>query len=229
MDINGINVTLDDLQNGYYIYQSADGFRFGVDAVFLSNFANIKPGEKVLDLGTGNAIIPILLAAKTRGEHFYGLEIQRISVMLAKKSVEYNKLQERISIVEGDICRASEIFGYGKMDAVVSNPPYMIGGHGLPNETDAKFIARHEALCSFDDIAREASKVLRTRGRLYLIHRPFRLTELILTLTRYKLEPKRIKFVHPYADASPTMVMIEAMKEGGRGVKIEEPLILQAR
>lgn len=226
MQIKQIEVTLDDLQNGYYIYQSAEGFRFGVDAVFLSEFAKIKPGETTLDMGTGNGIIPILLAAKTGGRRFYGLEIQKNSVCLAEESVKYNGLQERISIIEGDICSASSIFGNETMDAVVSNPPYMIESHGLRNDADAKYIARHEALCRFEDIAREASKVLRTHGRFYLIHRPFRLAELIITLAKYKLEPKRMRFIHSYADKEPSMVMIEALKGGNSGVRIDKPLII---
>jgi tRNA1Val (adenine37-N6)-methyltransferase len=226
MQINGKDVTLDDLQNGYYIYQASDEFRFGVDAVFLSEFAKVRPGEIVLDMGTGNGIIPILLAAKTKGKHFYGLEIQKNSVMIAQESVKYNDLQDRISIVRGDICTASGIFGNETMDVVVSNPPYMIAQHGLRNEADAKYIARHEALCTFEDIAREASKLLKTHGKFCLIHRPFRLAELIVTLVKYRLEPKRIRFIHSYADKEPSMVMIEALKGGNSGVRIDKPLII---
>ena len=226
MQINGKEATLDDLQNGYYIYQAPDGFRFGVDAVFLSEFAKVKQGETVLDMGTGNGIIPILLAAKTKGKSFCGLEIQEESVLLAEESVKYNALQDRISIVKGDIKEASSLFKAETFDVITSNPPYMIAQHGLRNETDAKYIARHEALCSFEDIAREAAKVLRTHGRFYLIHRPFRLAELMTTLIKYKLEPKRIRFVHSYADKEPSMVMIEALKGGNSGVRIEKPLII---
>ena len=226
MQIRQIEVTLDDLQNGYYIYQATEGFRFGVDAVFLSEFAKVKPGETVLDMGTGNGIIPILLAAKTKGKHFYGIEIQKDSVCIAEESVKYNGLQDRISVTEGDICRASSLFGNEALDVVVSNPPYMIAQHGLRNDADAKYIARHEALCSFEDIARETSKVLKTHGRFYLIHRPFRLAELIITLAKNKLEPKRIRFIHSYADKEPSMVMIEALKGGNSGVRIDKPLII---
>ena len=226
MQINGKEVTLDDLQNGYYIYQAADEFRFGVDAVFLSRFAKVKPKETVLDLGTGNGIIPILLAANTKGKIFYGLEIQESSVRIAEESVKYNNLQDRIKIVQGDIKQASSIFGTETIDVLISNPPYMIAQHGLRNEADAKYIARHETLCCFDDIAREASKILKTHGRFYLIHRPFRLAELITTFVRYRLEPKRIRFIHSYADKEPTMVMIETLKGGNSGVRIDRPLIV---
>lgn len=226
MQIYGKEVTTDDLQNGYYIYQPADGFRFGVDAVLLSEFAHIKPGENVLDMGTGTGIIPILLAAKTKGKHFTGLEIQEFSAAVAKKSVLLNKLEERIDIVNGDIKEASKLFGNERFNVVVSNPPYMIADHGLRNDADEKYIARHEALCTFDDIAREASRVLISKGRFYLIHRPFRLAELFMTLKKYKLEPKRMRLVHSYVDKEPQMVMIEAAKGGNSGIKIEKPLII---
>lgn len=226
MQVNGQEVTLDDLQNGYYIYQSAGGFRFGADAVLLSDFTQVKPQELVLDLGTGSGILPILLAAKTRGKHFTGLEIQEESAGIAEKSVEYNRLQDRISIVTGDLCHASDYFGTESFHVCVSNPPYMIARHGLPNAEDARYIARHEALCTFEDVAREASKVLKSKGRFYLIHRPFRLAELITTLKKYHLEPKRLQFVHPYADKEPNMVMIEALKGGRSGVKVLPPKIL---
>ena len=226
MQIYGKEVTTDDLQNGYYIYQPADGFRFGVDAVLLSEFAHIKPGENVLDMGTGTGIIPILLAAKTKGKHFTGLEIQEFSAAVAKESVLLNKLEERIDIVNGDIKEASKLFGNERFNVVVSNPPYMIADHGLRNDADEKYIARHEALCTFDDIAREASRVLISKGRFYLIHRPFRLAELFMTLKKYKLEPKRMRLVHSYVDKEPQMVMIEAAKGGNSGIRIEKPLII---
>lgn len=226
MKIYGKEVTTDDLQNGYYIYQPADGFRFGVDAVLLSEFAHIKPGENVLDMGTGTGIIPILLAAKTKGKHFTGLEIQEFSAAVAKESVLLNKLEERIDIVNGDIKEASKLFGNESFNVIVSNPPYMIADHGLRNDADEKYIARHEALCTFDDIAREASRVLISKGRFYLIHRPFRLAELFMTLKKYKLEPKRMRLVHSYVDKEPQMVLIEASKGGNSGIKIEKPLII---
>ena len=226
MQIYGKEVTTDDLQNGYYIYQPADGFRFGVDAVLLSEFTRIKPGENVLDMGTGTGIIPILLAAKTKGRHFTGLEIQEFSAAVARESVLLNKLEERIDIVNGDIKEASKLFGNERFNVIVSNPPYMMADHGLRNDADEKYIARHETLCTFDDIAREASRVLISKGRFYLIHRPFRLAELFMTLKKYKLEPKRMRLVHSYVDKEPQMVMIEASKGGNSSIRIEKPLII---
>ena len=218
---------LDDLErNGYKIIQNPNKFCFGMDAVLLSGFANVKKGEKVLDMGTGTGIIPILLEAKTEGGHFTGLEIQEESADMARRSVAYNHLEEKIDIVTGDIKEASQIFPLASFDVITSNPPYMTNSHGIKNPEAPKAIARHEVLCTFDDLAREASRLLRPSGRLYLIHRPFRLVELFQTLTKYKLEPKRMQLVHPFIDKEPNMVMIEAVRGGKSMIKIEEPLIV---
>ena len=218
---------VDDLQrNGYRIIQRTDGFCFGMDAVLLSGFAMVKKGERVLDLGTGTGIIPILLEAKTEGEHFSALEIQREVADMAKRSVSLNGLEEKIQIVEGDIREASQIFGAASFDVVTSNPPYMNDAHGLKNPDLPKAIARHEVLCTLDDVAREASRVLKTGGRFYMVHRPHRLAEIITVLRGYKLEPKRMKMVHPFADRDANMVLIEAVRGGGVFLKMEAPVIV---
>lgn len=219
---------LDDLQNkGYHIIQDPGRFCFGIDAVLLSNFAKVKAGEKVLDLGTGTGILPILLEAKTKGEHFTGLEIQEESADMARRSVAYNRLGEKINIVTGDIKEAAQLFGPASFDVITTNPPYMINDHGLKNDADAKTIARHEILCTLDDILRESAKVLKEgKGRFYMIHKPFRLAEIMTKMCQYRLEPKRIQFVHPYIDKEPTMVMIEGMKGGKSRVTIEPPIIM---
>ena len=181
---------VDDLQrNGYRIIQRTDGFCFGMDAVLLSGFAMVKKGERALDLGTGTGIIPILLEAKTEGEHFSALEIQREVADMARRSVSLNGLEEKIQIVEGDIREASQIFGAASFDVVTSNPPYMNDAHGLKNPDLPKAIARHEVLCTLDDVVREASRVLKTGGRFYMVHRPHRLAEIITVLRGYKLGP----------------------------------------
>ncbi|MDO4621372.1 MAG: tRNA1(Val) (adenine(37)-N6)-methyltransferase [Eubacteriales bacterium] len=220
--------TLDDLQNGFYILQGEKCFRYGIDAVLLSAYAKVKPGERALDMGTGTGIIPILLAAKTRGESFTGLEIQEKSADMAKRSVALNHLEEKITIVQGDIKEAASIFGAASFDVVVSNPPYM-SGRGLTNQEEAVAIARHELKCSFRDVAEQAAAVLKSRGRFYLIHRPDRLAELICTLHEAHLEPKRMQLVYPFADKAPTMVLIEALKGGNPGIRVEKPLIVYER
>ncbi|MGN0130826.1 MAG: tRNA1(Val) (adenine(37)-N6)-methyltransferase [Lachnospiraceae bacterium] len=218
---------LDDLgRKGYRIIQNPAAFCFGIDAVLLTGFAKIKAGSRVLDLGTGTGIIPILLEAKTEAEHLTGLEIQAESADMAKRSVALNGLEEKISIVTGDIREASRIFGKGTFDVVTCNPPYMIGEHGLTGENDRKTIARHEVLCTFEDVAREAAAVLKPGGTFFLVHRPFRLVELFGIMTKYRLEPKRMKLVHPFVDKEPNMVLIEAKKGGNSRITVESPLIV---
>lgn len=219
---------LDDLQlSGYHIIQNPKRFCFGIDAVMLTDFAKVKPAERVLDLGTGTGVIPILLSAKTKGEHFTGLEIQPESADMACRSVAYNHLEDKVEIVTGDIKKASELFGTSSFDVITINPPYMLNQHGLKNATDAKTIARHEILCTLDDILRESAKVLKEdKGRFYMIHRPFRLAEIMTMMCQYKIEPKRIQFVHPYIHKEPTMVLIEGLKGGKSHVTVEPPIVM---
>lgn len=218
---------LDDLQvKGYHIIQNPSKFCFGMDAVLLSNFARVKKGEKVLDIGTGTGIIPILLEAKTEGEHFTGLEIQEESADMARRSVAYNHLEDKIDIVTGDVKEAVNLFGSVFFDVVTTNPPYMIGAHGLQNKDSAKAIARHEVLCDLDDILRESAKVLRPGGRFYMVHRPFRLAEILSKMCAYKIEPKRMRLVHPYIDKGPNMVLIEGSRGGNSRMTVEPPLIV---
>ncbi len=218
---------VDDLQRNHYrIIQDPGRFCFGMDAVLLSGFANVKPGEHVLDLGTGTGIIPILLEAKTKGEHFTGLEIQPESADMAERSVKLNGLTERINIVTGDIKEASSIFGASSFEVVTTNPPYMIGQHGISNPQDAKAIARHEILCDLDDILRESARLLKPQGRFYMVHRPFRLAEIFSKMIEYHIEPKRMKLVYPFVDKEPNMVLIEGLRGGRSRLTVEKPLIV---
>lgn len=217
----------DDLQrNGYKIIQNSQKFCFGMDAVLLSGFARVKKAERVIDLGTGTGIIPILLEAKTPGKHFTGLEIQPESADMAARSVRYNGLEDRISIVTGDIKDAANLFGASSFDVVTSNPPYMTKEHGLVNDADAKTIARHEVLCSLEDLISQTAKLLKPNGRCYFVHRPFRLVEILSMMSAYQVEPKRIQFVYPYVDKEPNMVLIEGLRGGKSRVTVEKPLIV---
>lgn len=221
------NERLDELhRNGYYIIQDPKRFCFGMDAVLLSGFAKVKSGERTLDLGTGTGIIPILMEAKTEGEDFTALEIQEESADMARRSVLYNHLEDKIKIVTGDIKDASNIFGASSFDVITTNPPYMIGDHGLSSATSAKAIARHEVLCTLDDILRESAKLLRPGGRFYMVHRPFRLAEIFSKMVEYKIEPKRMKLVYPYVDKEPNMVLIEGMRGAKSRLTVEKPLIV---
>lgn len=218
---------IDELhRNQYKIIQNPQGFCFGMDAVLLSGFANVYRGEQVLDLGTGTGIIPILLEAKTEGEHFTGLEIQEYSADMARRSVLLNNLQRKVEIVCGDIKEASKRFGRAVFDVVTTNPPYMNEMHGLQNPNTAKAIARHEVLCTLEDVVREAAAVLKPGGRFYMVHRPRRLVEIIGMLSRYQLEVKRMKPVYPSAEKEANMVLLEAVRGGHPLMRMEAPIII---
>lgn len=218
---------LDELQrNGYRIIQNENLFCFGMDAVLLSAFAQVKKEERVLDLGTGTGVIPILLEARTQGKHFTGLEICPESADMARRSVQYNHLEEKIEIVQGDIKEADRIFPPASFDVVTSNPPYMTAHHGLVNPRQDRAAARHEILCTLEDVISQAARALPFQGRFYMVHRPFRMAEIIRTLSRYRLEPKRIRLVYPFADKEPNMLLIEARKGGNPRVTVEPPLIV---
>lgn len=218
---------LDDLQrNGYKLIQNTKIFCFGMDAVLLCAFTRVEKGEEVLDLGTGNGVIPILLKGRTEGRHFTGLEIQDVNVNLARRSVQYNRIEDDVLIVQGDIKEASKIFGGASFDVVTTNPPYMNENHGLKNPESHKAIARHEILCTLEDVIREGTKVLKPGGRFNMIHRPHRLVEIIDLMKKYKVEPKRIRMVHPFADKEANMVLIEGIRGAKPMVKIEPPLVI---
>ena len=218
---------LDDLQvNGYEIIQHPGKFCFGMDAVLLSNFARVKEKERALDLGTGTGIIPILLTAKTEGQSFVGLEIQEESADMARRSVAHNRLEEKVEIVTGDIKEAAEIFGPVSFDVITVNPPYMIGQHGIANASDTKAIGRHEVLCTLDDVLRESAKLLKPKGRFYMVHRPFRLAEILSKMVAAGIEPKRMRMVHPFIDKEPNMVLIEGLRGGNSRMTVEPPLVV---
>lgn len=218
---------VDDLQrNNLHIIQDPGRFCFGMDAVLLSGFAGAKAGDKVLDLGTGTGIIPILMEAKTKADAFVGLEIQEESADMAKRSILMNHQDEKISIVVGDIKEASVLFGGASFDVVTSNPPYMTEHHGITNESSPMAIARHELLCSLEDVIGQASKVLKPGGNFFMVHRPQRLVEIMTLLRKYHLEPKRLQLVYPFVDKAPNMVLIEANRGGKPFLKVEKPLIV---
>ena len=180
----------------------------------------------MLDLGTGTGIIPILMEAKTEAEDFKALEIQEESADMARRSVCYNHLEDKIEIVTGDIKEASAIFGASSFDVITTNPPYMIGTHGQNSPSAAKAIARHEVLCTLDDILRETAKMLVPGGRFYMVHRPFRLAEIMSKMVEYKIEPKRMQLVYPFVDKEPNMVLIEGLRGGKSRLAVEKPLIV---
>ncbi len=221
------NERIDDLQrNGYRIIQNPDRFCFGMDAVLLAGFAGAKEGSTVLDMGTGTGILPILMEARTKAAHLTGLEIQEESADMARRSVALNGLEDKITIVTGDIKEAGSLFDAASFDVITCNPPYMIGQHGLVNPEDAKAIARHEILCTLEDVIGQAARLLRPGGNFFMVHRPFRLADIIALLRQYRLEPKRMQFVYPFVDKEPNMVLVEANRGGKPRMKVEKPLII---
>lgn len=221
------NERIDDLQrNGYQIIQNPAKFCFGMDAVLLSGFVRVKPGAEVLDMGTGTGIIPLLVEAKTQARHISAIEIQEESADMARRSVRLNGLERKISIVTGDLREADKFFDAASFDVITCNPPYMIGQHGLTNPDAPKAIARHEILCTLEDVVRTAAKLLKPGGYFCMVHRPFRLAEIITVMTEYKLEPKRMKLVYPYVDKEPNMVLIEGCRGGRPRITVEKPLIV---
>ncbi len=242
---------VDDLQRaGLRIIQDPGRFCFGMDAVLLSAYVQMKKARRGLDLGTGNGIIPILLSDRTDCACLTGLEIQDASADLAERSTALNGLGERIHIVRGDIREADRIFAAASFDFITCNPPYRQAGSGRISGTpaggplkrirtdqktrgesgienlDPRAIARHEILCTFEDVARAASVLLRPGGHFYLVHRPLRLAEIITGLCAHGLEPKRMRLVYPYADKAPNMVLLDCVRGGAPELRVEPPLIV---
>jgi len=218
---------IDDLQrNGYHIIQNPEKFCFGMDAVLLTGFARAQEKDVLLDIGTGTGIIPLLMSAKYGCAHLTGLEIQEESADMARRSVAMNGLRDTIDIVTGDVKEADKIFKSASFDCITCNPPYMIGQHGLTNPDAPKAIARHEVLCTLEDVVRAVAKLLKPGGHFYMVHRPFRLAEIMTTLSQYKLEPKRMQLVYPYIDKEPNMVLVEAVRGGKPRMTVEKPLII---
>ncbi|MCR4791695.1 MAG: tRNA1(Val) (adenine(37)-N6)-methyltransferase [Lachnospiraceae bacterium] len=219
---------IDDLQRaGLKIIQDPGRFCFGMDAVLLAHFTNVPDDSNVLDLGTGTGIIPILMSALTKAAHLSGLEIQDESADMADRSVRLNGIEDRVTIVKGDIKEAGGIFPRASFDIITCNPPYLQGGHGITNPGDAKAIARHEILCTLEDVVANAEVLLKTGGKFCMVHRPFRLSEIMNVMHEHHLEPKRMRLVYPFADREPNMVLIEGVRGGNMRIEVEKPLILQ--
>lgn len=221
------NERLDDLQRcGYQIIQNPEKFCFGMDAVLLSAFARARAQDVLLDLGTGTGILPLLMEAKYHCARLVGLEIQEESVDMARRSVALNGLTDKIQIVAGDIKEADRLFASVSFDCITCNPPYMIERHGLSNPEAPKAIARHELLCTLEDVAAQTAKLLKPGGHFFLVHRPFRLAEIMALLVQYKLEPKRMRLVHPFADREPNLVLLEAVRGGKPRITVEKPMVI---
>lgn len=219
------NERIDDLQcKGLKIIQNPKGFCFGIDAILLSNFCEIKKGSRVVDLGTGTGIIPILIAGKSSTKEIYGIEIQKTVADMAARSIKLNKLENRVRIINKDLKEILDDLEINSMDVVTSNPPYMSAGGGLENPEDMKAISRHEIKCTLEDVISTASRLLKHNGHFYLIHRPHRLVDIIYLCRQYKLEPKKLRFIHPNRDKKPNLLLIKAIKAAKPELKFLDPL-----
>lgn len=219
---------IDDLEiNNLKIIQNPEYFCFGIDAVLLSDYCkDIKDGSTILDIGTGNGIIPLLLSAKTNSKKIYGLEIQKKLVQLAKENIEFNNLKDLIEIVEGDVKNLKNIFSEGYFDVIVTNPPYKKKGSGLINDNEYIQIAKHELLCSLEDILKNASYVLKNNGKLFMVHRPDRLVDILCLMRTYNIEPKTLRFVHSKPNDTPVLVLVQGIKNSKPFLKIDKPLYI---
>ena len=225
MELND-NERIDDLQlNGLKIIQNKNGFCFGIDAVLLSDFAKqIKDGSIVVDLCTGNGIIPILLCGKTKAKIIYGIEIQEDVSSLAQRNVDFNNLQDRIQIINRDLNNIKDVIKAGTVDYVTVNPPYKKKGSGIVNDKDTKTIARHEISCTLEDIVKESARILKSGGTCFMIHKTERLVDVISCMRQYKIEVKRLKFIHSTYGEAPNLVLIEGVRSGNSFLKIDPPL-----
>jgi len=219
--------TLDPFFDGsLQILQKKKGYRFSIDAILLSQFISLRKGEKAIDLGTGCGIIPLLLAKATKAHSFVGIEIQRDLAELAGRNVALNRLEERITILHRDFKTLKGVFSPGAFDVVFSNPPYRKHLTGRVNPSPEKAIARHEIKGTLDDLIKMAAYLLPAKGRCYLIYSASRAVDLLFTLRRHKLEPKRLRFVHPKKEEDAKFILVESVKASGAELKVMGPLFL---
>ena len=226
MEIKG-NERIDDIQIGNLkIIQRSEWFSYGIDAVLLAEFCDTKKGERIIDLGTGTGIIPLLLSEFTSFEKIIGVEIQDEVAEMAKRSILMNSLNERIKIEKMDLKDAPKNLGKGICEVVVSNPPYMSYKEGIKNEHGVKAISRHEIKTTLENVIETASALLKDNGKFYLIHRPHRLVDIFMYCRKYRLEPKLIRFVHPNSEKAPNIVLIKCTKFGNTELKYLNPLFV---
>lgn len=219
------NESIDDLQlNGLKLIQKKTGFRFGVDAVLLADFANVKRKHKVIDICTGTGIVPFLLWGKYSPESIVGVEIQDDMVEMAKRSVILNELDEKIEFINGDLKDKNLLNNLGRFDVLTVNPPYKLNNAGIVNPDDKLAIARHEVLCNLEDVIASAKKLLKDNGRMYMVHRPERLIDIFELMRKYNIEPKRVRLIHPNSKKAPNIVLVEGQRDGGSYLKWEPSL-----
>lgn len=226
MDVNiNLDESIDDLQlNGLMLIQKQSGFRFGVDAVLLSDFANVKKKHRVLDLCTGTGIVPFLVYGKYMPKEVWGVEIQEEMVEMANRSSLLNNTNDIVKFKCADLKDKNLVNELGRFDVITVNPPYKLNNAGILNPNDKLAIARHEILCNLEDVIVSSRKLLADNGRMFIVHRPERLADIFGLMRKYNIEPKRVKMIHPSANKAPNIVLVEGQRDGGAFLKWDEPL-----
>ena len=226
MEVNiGKDESIDDLQlNGLQLIQKEQGFRFGVDAVLLSHFANVKKKHRVIDLCTGTGIVSFLVYGKYKPQEVIGLEIQDDMVEMANRSSKLNDTSDIVKCVQGDLKDKALVDSLGRFDVVTVNPPYKLNNAGILNPNDKLAIARHEIMCNLEDVIVSARRLLKDNGRMFIVHRPERLADIFGLMRKYKIEPKRVRLVQPNTKKAPNIVLVEGQRDGGAFLKWEETL-----
>lgn len=226
MEVNiGKDESIDDLQlNGLQLIQKEQGFRFGVDAVLLSHFANVKKKHRVIDLCTGTGIVSFLVYGKYQPQEVIGLEIQDDMVEMANRSSKLNDTSDIVKFVQGDLKDKALLDSLGRFDVVTVNPPYKLNNAGILNPNDKLAIARHEIMCNLEDVIASSRRLLKDNGRMFIVHRPERLADIFGLMRKYKIEPKRVRMVQPNTKKAPNIVLVEGQRDGGAFLKWEETL-----
>ena len=220
------NERIDDLEyKGLKIIQNKDGFCFGMDSVLLSDFAkNMKKEAKVLDLGTGTGIIPILLCGKTNLKEVIGVEVQEEVAQMASRSIKLNNLENRFKIINENIINLTKIYKKQTFDVIVTNPPYKKKDTGIINENEKKILSRHEITATLEDFIKVSKDLLKDKGEFYMVHRPERLVDILNLMRTYRIEPKILRFVCPKQNKEPNLILIKGVKNAKPFLKIEKNL-----
>ncbi len=211
---------------GLLLTQDDDMFCYGVDAVLLAAFASRASHRRVIDLGTNNGVIPLIMSSLGDAEELWGVEMQEKACSLARRNVQRNGLSGRIRIVHSDVTALRDVFSAGAFDCVVTNPPYMAAGTGIVNAADALTAARHETTARLADFIGQAAYLLKDRGYFYMIHRPSRIVDIAVLCRKNALEPKYIQMISPHIGEKPNLMLIECRKNGGKELKFLDPLYI---
>lgn len=211
---------------GLKVIQKIDGPHFSLDAILLAQFATVKKGDMVVDLGAGGGIVSLILASTTEAERIVGIEIQSELADIARRNAALNNLRDKIHILEEDLRLVTKTHPAGQFDLLVSNPPYRRTGDGRISPNPLKAIARHEIRCTLDDVLRASFHLLKSRGRAAFVYRPDRIVDLITGCRQHRLEPKKIQFAHPGTDREANLVLLEAVKDGQQDLKVLNPMLV---